>query len=91
MLSSLGKDKVMKMEKLLKTQDYVNNALLQKAEDFNEHLDDLVNMAKVKDPEAKPCTTRKDFSTCVTAYGKKLMLSYNDKTGNTKVVEKEVE
>lgn len=76
---------------MLNSRDEVSNRELQKAEDFKEQVNDLVDMAKVKNPEAKPCAGNKDFDTCVTGYNKKLMLWYNDKTGSTKVVEKRID
>ena len=76
---------------MLNSREEVSNRELQKAEDFKEQVNDLVSMAKAKAPEAKPCSGNKDFDSCVTGYNKNLRLWYNDKTGNTKVIEKRID
>lgn len=82
----------MKIETMIRNAEELNNATLRKAEDFNEHLGELIHMAEQRESgkEIKPCSGNKDFATCVNAIGNKLSLWYNDKTGNTKKVEKQV-
>jgi hypothetical protein len=82
----------MKLNVLVKSAEELDNTQLKKAEDFQETLNELVEKANQRENGGKitPCTGNKDFSTCVTAYGNKIMLWYNDKTNSTKTVEKRV-
>ena len=45
----LCKDKAMNIEKLIKGDDEVNNATLRMADDFHEHLGELIHMAEEKE------------------------------------------
>jgi hypothetical protein len=92
MPSFYRKDKSMKLNTLAKSMDELNNAQLRKAEDFQENLNELVHKANEREKGEKitPCAGNKDFSTCVTAVNNKLVLWYNDKTGSTKIVEKQI-
>ena len=82
----------MKLNVLVKSTDEPSNAQLSQAEDFKESLNELLKKANERESGGKitPCSGNKDFSTCVTAYGNKLMLWYNDKTNSTKTVEKQI-
>jgi hypothetical protein len=77
----------MTIAKLLQNFDEVTAQDLRATDDYDKYLKILIDLAEKKSGEIKPTASCREFKNCVTANRGKLMLWYNDKTGNTKLVE----